>query len=579
MNDYLYNISSGNPKVLLPSIWSSLVEGFIRLVPAILIIDVFNTIYISFADPEASLNIHRLWITSIILLIWLLPQFISSVIAYNRSYLAAYQVSAEGRIKLAEHIRKLSLGFFGSRDPAELTNMMLSDYALVEQGVSHHVPQMISSIVFPILAFSGLVFVNWQLAIAMFIALPLAVLVVWTTDHFQEKLSKNHIEAKNEAASRLQEYLRGIREIKAHNMGGERFERLRRSFEELMHHSIRIEGLMGPILMVAIMLVRSGLSIMIFAGTYLVINGQVTLPIFLMFLLVGVRVFEPMTVLLTSYGELRYGAYSAKRVMTIIKEKPLSGEQLIPAHQPIIFDNVTFGYQENEPVLKQIGFTIPSNKITALVGPSGSGKSTITKLIARFWDVQSGQIRIGDQSLAEANPEELLRHISMVFQDVYLFKDTILNNIRVGKQDATREEIEEAAKKAQCHDFIMSLPQGYDTMVGEGGSTLSGGEKQRISIARALLKDADIILLDEATASLDPENEQAVQAAINALVVNKTVVIIAHRLKTIKEADQIIVLDQGKIVEWGNHEQLLDEGGVYARLWNLQQEAEGWHLQ
>ena len=265
--------------------------------------------------------------------------------------------------------------------------------------------------------------------------------------------------------------------------------------------------------------------------------------------------------------------------MTIIKEKPLSGEQLIPAHQPIIFDNVTFGYQENEPVLKQIGFTIPSNKITALVGPSGSGKSTITKLIARFWDVQSGQIRIGDQSLAEANPEELLRHISMVFQDVYLFKDTILNNIRVGKQDATREEIEEAAKKAQCHDFIMSLPQGYDTMVGEGGSTLSGGEKQRISIARALLKDADIILLDEATASLDPENEQAVQAAINALVVNKTVVIIAHRLKTIKEADQIIVLDQGKIVEWGNHEQLLDEGGVYARLWNLQQEAEGWHLQ
>ncbi|MET1249285.1 ABC transporter ATP-binding protein [Sporolactobacillus sp. STCC-11] len=496
--NYLYNISSGNPKSLLPSIWSSLVEGLLRLMPAILIIDVFNTIYISFANPGTPLNVARLWITSSILLIWLVPQFISSVMAYNRSFLAAYQVSADGRIKLAEHIRKLSLGFLGSKDPAELTNMMLSDYALVEQGVSHHVPQMVSSIVFPILAFAGLLFVNWQMAVAMFIALPLAVLVVWSTDRFQEKLSKNHIEAKNVAASRLQEYLHGIREIKAHNMGGERFERLRRSFEELMRHSIRIEGLMGPILMVAIVLVRSGLPIMIFVGTYLVVNGHVTLPIFLMFLLVGVRVFEPMTVLLTSYGELRYGAFSAKRVMAIMKEAPLSGDREVAAHQAITFDRVTFGYQKDEPVLKNISFSIPANKITALVGPSGSGKSTITKLIARFWDIQSGQIRIGGQSLSEADPEKLLRHVSMVFQDVYLFKDTILNNIRVGKQNATREEIEEAARKAQCHDLIMALPQGYDTMVGEGGSTLSGGEKQRISIARALLKDADIILLDEA---------------------------------------------------------------------------------
>lgn len=578
MNNYFYNVSSGNPKSLLSSIWSSLVEGLLRLMPAILIIDVFNTIYISFASPGTQLDVTRLWITSIILILWLLPQFISSVIAYNCSFLAAYQVSADGRIKLAEHIRKLSLGFLGSKDPAELTNMMLSDYALVEQAVSHHVPQMVSSIVFPVLAFAGLLFVNWQLAVAMFIALPLAVLVVWSTDRFQEKLSKNHIEAKNVAASRLQEYLRGIREIKAHNMGGERFERLRRSFEELMRHSIRIEGLMGPILMVAIVLVRSGLPIMIFVGTYLVVNGQVTLPIFLMFLLVGVRVFEPMTVLLTSYGELRYGAFSAKRVMSIMKEKPLSGDREVSAHQAIAFDQVTFGYQKDEPVLKKISFTIPANKITALVGPSGSGKSTITKLIARFWDIQSGQIRIGDQTLSKADPEKLLRHVSMVFQDVYLFKDTILNNIRVGKQEATREEIEEAARKAQCHDFIMSLPQGYDTMVGEGGSTLSGGEKQRISIARALLKDADIILLDEATASLDPENEQAVQAAINALVVNKTVVIIAHRLKTIKEADQIIVLDQGQLVQQGRHDQLVEEDGVYARLWHLQQEAEGWSV-
>ncbi|MFT8872145.1 MAG: ABC transporter ATP-binding protein [Sporolactobacillus sp.] len=577
--NYLYNISSGNPKSLWPSVWSSLVEGLVRLLPTILVIDVFNTIYLSFAHPDTPLNVARLWVSSALLVILLIPQFISSVAAYNRSFLAAYHVSATGRIKLAEHIRKLSLGFLSSRDPADLTNMMLSDYALVEEGVSHHVPQMVSSVVFPMLAFISLLFVNWQLSVAMFIALPFAVAVVFLTNHVQEKLSKNQLAAKNEAASRLQEYLRGIREIKAYNMGGERFDRLRHAFEDLMHQSIRLEGLMGPILMTAITFVRSGFPIMLFAGTYLLMHGQVTLPIFLMFLLVGVRVFEPLTVLLTSYGELRYGAYSAKRVMSILKEEPLTGTEAVPAHGDITFDHVTFGYQPAHPVLHDVSFTLPANQKTALVGASGSGKSTVTKLIARFWDTQSGEIRIGGQSLAQVEPEQLLRHISMVFQDVYLFKDTIYNNILVGKQDATRAEIEEAARQAQCHDFITALPQGYDTMVGEGGATLSGGEKQRISIARALLKNAAIILLDEATASLDPENEQAVQTAINALVASKTVVIIAHRLKTIKEADQILVLDQGKLIQQGRHDELLnDSNGVYARLWQLQQQAESWHV-
>ncbi|MNI53029.1 Iron import ATP-binding/permease protein IrtA [compost metagenome] len=264
--------------------------------------------------------------------------------------------------------------------------------------------------------------------------------------------------------------------------------------------------------------------------------------------------------------------------MNVQQEEPLQGTGNVQADQSIVFDRVTFGYDVHVPVLKSLSFTIKPKSITALVGPSGSGKSTITRLIARFWDIQDGEIRIGDQPLQNTDPQKLLANISMVFQDVYLFQDSIGNNIRIGKMDATQEEIEEAAKRACCHEFIAKLPQGYDTPVGEGGSTLSGGEKQRISIARALLKDSSIVLLDEATASLDPENESAVQQAINELVANKTVIMIAHRLKTIQNADKILVLEQGEVVEEGSHEELLEMKGLYANLWSLQQDTDGWRV-
>jgi ATP-binding cassette subfamily B protein len=416
------------------------------------------------------------------------------------------------------------------------------------------------------------------MAVAMFVAVPLGVALLWMTDSIQARLSENHVRAKNEAASRLQEYLTGIREIKAHNMGGERFERLRRSFDELKSASIRLEGIMGPMIMGAMLLARSGMTWMILAGSYLLAGGELTLPIFLLFLLVGTKVFEPLTVALMSYGEMRYSAYSAGRIMEVQQEVPMTGTGSLQPNQAISFNRVTFGYDDELPVLKNLSFTIPPHTITALVGPSGSGKSTVTRLIARFWDVQSGSITIGGKPINRMNPEKLLEDISVVFQDVYLFQDTIGNNIRVGKKEATQAEIEEAARRACCHEFIVNLPQGYDTLVGEGGSTLSGGEKQRISIARALLKNASIVLLDEATASLDPENEAAVQQAINELVANKTVILIAHRLKTIQNADQILVLDQGQLVEQGTHEQLLLTSGIYSRLWQLQLDAEGWQV-
>lgn len=578
MIKYFYNISGGNIRSLWPSAIAALLDGLAKIVPAALLVDIFNTIYASFAEPEAGLNTGRMWIVSTILFIWMAVQYAAYASLYDKTYRVAYSLAASGRLKLAEHIRHLSLGFFGKRDPGDLTNLLLSDYGQVEHTISHNVPQLISAFMLPLLALVGLLFLNWQMALAMFMAIPLGVLLLWLTDSIQARLSETHIKAKNEAASRLQEYLTGIREIKVHNMGGQRFERLRLSFDRLMRASIRLEGVMGPMIMGAMLLMRSGMTLMILAGSYLLVGGSLSLPVFLLFLLVGTRVFDPLTAVLMNYGEMRYSAYSAQRIMDVQQEQPMQGTASLEPGQPIVFDRVTFGYDAGLPILKDLSFTIEPNTITALIGPSGSGKSTVTRLIARFWDIQTGRITIGGQSIQNVNPEKLLKDISMVFQDVYLFQDTIGNNIRIGKIEATQAEIEAAAKRACCHDFISDLPQGYDTPVGEGGSTLSGGEKQRISIARALLKDAPIVLLDEATASLDPENESAVQQAINELVANKTVILIAHRLKTIQHADKIIVLEQGQLAEEGTHDTLLAKQGLYANLWSLQMSSDGWRV-
>ncbi|AOT72017.1 ABC transporter ATP-binding protein [Geosporobacter ferrireducens] len=577
MKNFFYNISSGNPKTLVMPCVASFLEGICKIVPAALVFDVFNTVYLSFANPGIPLNTGRLWRTWAMLIGWMIVQYLTSGFAYSKTFTAAYDASANGRTALAEHLRKLSLGFLGSRDPGDLTTMMLSDYASVETTISHYVPQLVSATAFPIIIFIALIFINWQMAAAMFVALPFSLIIVWLSNGLQLRLGKSHVKAKVDSASRLQEYLLGMREIKSHNLSGQRFQRLQEAFARLMRESIRIEGLIGPVMMVAIALMRSGLTLMVYAGTFLLMGGQLTLPVFLAFLLLGTRVFDPMTMVLVNYAEIRYSVLSAERIMEIRHERPLPGKDDAPAGNHIEFQNVTFAY-ENTNVLKNVSFSISPKSITALVGPSGSGKSTITRLMARFWDVQGGRILIDGRDIKDMDPEKLLSRVSMVFQDVYLFKDTIGNNIRVGKMNASQEEIQWAAKKACCHNFIMKLPQGYDTPVGEGGCTLSGGEKQRLSIARALLKDAPIVLLDEATASLDPENEIQVQRAINALVSNKTVVIIAHRLKTIKGADKIIVLENGKVVEQGVHEELLAKEGLYQHLWSLQQQSSGWSM-
>ena len=571
------NITIGHTERLYKPVGYTMLANLVNIVPFCLSIEAIRIIFSAFDENGQPLDTTRLWWIFGIMVVYMLVMALAERASYRANFRGAYEMSASGRLSLAEHLRKLSLGFLSKRDPGDLSSMLITDFMMAETGISHHLPQLMGAVVMPVLAFVSLVWIDWRMAISMFAALPLALFVLWASTKAQRKLSGKQIQAKINAGNRLEEYLQGIRVMKAYNLLGDRFVRLRDAFAQLRRACIRQEALLGPFVMLSITLVRAGLTMMVLCGTYLLLGGKLSIFVFVLFLVVGSRVFDPLTSALTNFTEFRYFSIAGGRILSLMNEPEMKGKRQSPAAGDICFEHVSFAYQDKE-VLHDINITFPKNSLTALVGPSGSGKSTVMKLCARFYDPQNGSILFNGVPMNEINPESLMSHISMVFQDVYLFQDTIRNNIRFGKTDATEEEIIAAAKKACCHDFIMRLPQGYDTMVGEGGCTLSGGEKQRVSIARAILKDAQIILLDEATASLDPENEVEVQKAIDTLIKGRTVIVIAHRLKTIKDADQIIVLDNGVIKEEGTHEILIQTDGLYAQLWKIQENISGWRL-
>lgn len=577
----LYYISAGQPKRLVKPIIAAVIADLCQIFPfgfAALVVSRLYAYYAISGDTSGnSLDWSNIWFYCGLALFSVAVLFFGERFSYRASYRGAYESSAAGRAALAEHLRKLPLGFLTSRDPGELGNTIMSDFTQLESAMSHILGQLVGGLIMPILTFAGFLFIDWRMAAAMFVALPLAFLFLWAISGMERRIGKALLQSRTDMVKRLGEYINGMKVIKSHHLQGANFSRLERSFYTLMKNSINAEGGLGPFYLVAISMMKSGLTLMTICGVYLILGGGLTASVFALFLFVGTRVFDPLTAAMMRWAEFKIYALAGERVVGLLGEPVMNGEQEAPVAHNIVFENISFRYGKN-PVLENVSLSLEPNSLTAIVGPSGSGKSTLLKLIARFYDPQEGRVKFGGMDEKEIDPEKLLKNISMVFQDVYLFQDTIGNNIRYGRQDASQTEIEEAARAACCHDFITALPSGYDTMIGEGGSTLSGGEKQRISIARAILKNAPVILLDEATASLDPENEAEVQRAIGTLIKGRTVVMIAHRLKTVVYADRIIVLDKGRIVEQGKHDDLLAEGGLYSKLWNLQQSSDGWRI-
>jgi len=587
----LYNITCGNPKRVYPAISYTILANFVNVLPFCLTIMVVQTVFESFDGSNTPLNKTKIWIISGILLVYIFVMYAAQVPAFNSSYTKGYEGSVAGRMKLAEHIRKLPIGTIYAKDPGEMVSLLMNDFQTIETS-SHMIPQLYGAYVMPIFAFISLLFVDWRLDLAAFLPFPIGLLILIFVTSLQNKLSFSQLFAKVEAGSSFHEYMNGIRCIKAYNLIGTKFDRLQTAFYKLMIESIKIEVVLGPIVSLSNTITHTGIFFMILVGAYLLKNNDVKITTFVMFLVIGSRIFDPLVKSIGNIATIRYSAVAGKRILKFLDLPIMEGTTNVNygPKKDIVFKDVNFKYMNEEKSsnikkdskkydLQNINLTMKQGTITALVGPSGSGKTTLLKLISKFYDIDSGKITYAGEDISKIDPEFYMKNISIVFQDVYLFQDTIANNIRFGQEDATKEDIIEVAKKACAHEFIINLPNGYDTMVGEGGCTLSGGEKQRISIARAILKNSPIVLLDEATSSLDPENEMEVQNAISELIVGRTVIVISHHLKTIKETDNIVVLEEGCVVEQGTHDQLLNNNnGVYKRLWDIQEKYKGWTM-
>ncbi len=502
-----------------------------------------------------------------------------TVIGQTNNFVQSYKISSDLRLKLGEKLRKLSLGFFKRNDPGDVTSRMLHDVSKAEEVLSHNLPDVIAGIIVPILLGSFLAFINLKLSLILFGIVIFAMIFFMIARKTIEVLGKKHLKAINKASSRILEYARTIKPLKSYDMIGDNYKELDKAMIHLKKLSFRAEVFAGIPVQIAMLILDIGYLLMLLIAIKMTLVAEISIPVLFTFVILGFYFFEPIKNIGIIMVLLRHAANSTDRIEEIFStpEPEFQKNTKLPDIDYFQFDDVKFKYKD-EYVLNGINCHIPAKSMTALVGVSGSGKTTMTNLMARFWDIQSGTISYGGVNIKDIEPEKLLSNISMVFQDVFLFNDTIMNNIRIGNKSASDEEVINAAKLAQCHWFIDSLPHGYDTILSEGGKTLSGGERQRISIARAILKDAPVILLDEATASLDPENENEIQEALSNLVKNKTLIVIVHKFNSIENAKQILVLDKGEIIESGTHDELIMKNGLYNKLWKAQQQAGSWKI-
>ncbi len=568
-----YALSRQGAKDLIIATISCMVHNLTLMLPVSLLYLLVSDLYAG-GVPQGHLWIYIVGMVAAVLLILFSYRWV-----YGATYYATYKESSVRRISLAEKLRKLPLSFFGKRDLSDLTTTIMADCTTLEQSFSHWIPEFFGSMISTVIIAVCLFIFDWRMALAALWVLPVSLAIVAFSGKVQNYFTRRQTEAKLAVADGIQEALETMRDLKSNNAEEKYLKGLDKKID-LQEKRMIASELGGALFVVpAGMILKFGIGTVALVGGMLLANNAITVLTFFMYLLVVSRLYDPLSSSLQNLAAIISTNIPIERMNEIENYPVQPGTAELRTHgYDIVFDNVSFAYNTGEQVLSGVSFTAKQGEVTALIGPSGGGKSTAAKLAARFWDADSGKITLGGTDVKTVDPEKLLSAYSIVFQDVTLFNNTVMENIRIGRQNATDEEVLAAAREAQCDEFVEKLPEGYQTMIGENGSALSGGERQRISIARALLKDSPVILLDEATASLDAENETHIQRAISRLVKGKTVLIIAHRMRTVEGADKLVLLKDGKVAEQGSPEELLAKGGIYSKMCQLQQQSGEWRI-
>lgn len=567
-----YALSSQGAKDMIKAFISVTISDLILMIPVSLLYFLVN----DYTEGNLA-GRGGLYIAGVIITLALIA--VSTYIQYNATFLSTYVESGVRRITLAEKLRKIPLSFFGKKDLSDLTSTIMADCAQMETASSHFIPELVGACISTAFVAIGLFFFDWRMAIAALWVLPISFIIVGCSGRVQRKLNEKQVALKMSCADGIQECLESVRDIQAYNNQEEYMKGLDEKIKAVEKHAVATE--LGTAVFVgsAQMILKLGIATVALVGAALLASGKLDVITFFMFLMVVSRIYDPMQVSLQNLAAIIASDVQSARLDEILSHDVQEGsEKLDNKGYDIEFSNVGFSYDTGDVVLKDVSFTAKQGGVTALIGPSGGGKTTISRLAARFWDADKGKITVGGMDISKIDPETLMSLYSIVFQDVTLFNNTVIENIRIGKMDATDEEVIAAAKLAHCDEFAEKLLDGWNTMIGENGCELSGGERQRISIARAFLKDAPIILLDEATASLDVDNETMIQESLSRLIKNKTVMIIAHRMRTVADADKIVVLKDGKVAESGKPSELMKKAGIYAGMVNTQIIAANWSL-
>ncbi len=500
---------------------------------------------------------------------------------YNAAFFTTYQESGVRRTAIAERLRRLPLSFFGKKDLSDLTTHIMGDCATMETASSHWIPELYGALISTTLVGISLFFFDWRMALASFWVIPVSLLIVGTSSSVQKKVVRHSTGLKLAMEAGIRECLETAKDLKSNHAESRYLAGLDKKIKAVEQYALVSELTVATYVSLAQMILKVGIGTTALVGGILLADGDQDLSVltFFMFLMLVARLYDPMQISLQNFAAIIAVEINSERLDEVLSHPMQTGsEKLTNQGCDITFENVKFSYQDGQPILNGVSFTAKQGEVTAIIGPSGSGKTTVSRLAARFWDLDSGRITVGGMDVSETDPETLMELYSIVFQDVTLFNNTVMENIRIGRKDATDEEVIQAAKMANCEGFVKKLPEGYHTQIGENGKELSGGERQRLSIARAFLKNAPIILLDEATASLDVENETEIQKAISALVKDKTVLIIAHRMRTVANADQIVVIKDGVVAEQGSPDQLIRQDGIYRHMCELQMQSSAWKI-